>query len=60
MIKFLLFFALLICCWPLAVAFLFVLPLIWLILLPFKIAGLAIHLVVTLLTLPFKILKAVF
>ena len=60
MVKFLLWCALLICCWPVAVAFLFVLPLIWLILLPFKLAGLAIHMVIALFTLPFKVVKLAF
>ena len=59
MIKFLLWFVLLLCCWPLAVAFVFVLPLVWLVLLPFKLAGLALHLVFALFALPFKIVKAV-
>jgi hypothetical protein len=60
MIKLLLWFALLICCWPLALGFLVLLPLIWLVLLPFTLAGLAIHLVFTLFLLPFKILKLAF
>ena len=60
MVKFLLWCALLICCWPLALAFLVVLPLVWLVLLPFKLAWLALHLVVVLFTLPFKVLKIVF
>jgi hypothetical protein len=60
MIKFLLWCLLLACCWPVAIAFLFVLPLIWLILLPFKLAGLAIHMVFALFTLPFKVVKLVF
>jgi hypothetical protein len=60
MVKLLLWFLLLACCWPLAIGFLVLLPLIWLILLPFKLAGLAIHLVFTLFTLPLKVLKVVF
>ena len=60
MVKFLLFCALLICCWPLALAFLVIAPIVWLVLLPFKLAFLALHLVIVLLTLPFKILKVVF
>jgi hypothetical protein len=42
MLKLLLFCLLLFLCWPLALAALLLYPLIWLILLPFRIAGLAV------------------
>ena len=42
MVKFLLWCILLVICWPLALAALFLFPLIWLILLPFRITGFAV------------------
>jgi hypothetical protein len=44
MIKFLLWCILLVICWPLAILALFLYPLIWLILLPFRLLGLAVGL----------------
>ncbi|MEM7297158.1 MAG: hypothetical protein AAF391_02700 [Bacteroidota bacterium] len=41
--KILLWFILLIFCWPLAIALLFLYPLIWLLLLPFRILGFAVE-----------------
>ena len=41
--KFLLWLILLVICWPLAILLLFLYPLIWLILLPFKILGFAVE-----------------
>jgi hypothetical protein len=41
--KILLWFILLVLCWPLAIAFLFLYPLIWLLLLPFRIIGITIE-----------------
>ena len=41
MIKFLLWCILLVLCWPLALMVLALYPLVWLLLLPFRIAGLA-------------------
>lgn len=41
--KFLLWLILLVICWPLAVLLLFLYPLIWLILLPFRILGFAVE-----------------
>ena len=58
--KFLLWCILLVVCWPLAVGLLILFPIIWLILLPFKLAGMAIQLVAMMFALPFKILKVVF
>ena len=42
MVKLLLWCILLVICWPLALAALFLFPLIWLILLPFRILGIAV------------------
>lgn len=50
-------------CWPLALAALFLFPLIWLILLPFRIVGLTVGLVFKLigaiLMFPFRVVKGV-
>ena len=43
MIHFLLFLILLVLCWPLAVLALLLFPLIWLILLPFRLLGFAVE-----------------
>ena len=43
MIKLLLWFLLLIFCWPLALIALVLYPLVWLILLPFRIVGIAVE-----------------
>jgi hypothetical protein len=49
-------------CWPLALAMIFVLPIIWLILLPFRIIGFTLEIVFKLigaiLLFPFKVIKA--
>jgi len=42
MIKFLLWMILLVLCWPLAMAALVLYPFVWLLLLPFRIAGIAV------------------
>jgi hypothetical protein len=42
MVKFLLFCILLVLCWPLAIAALILYPIVWLVLLPFRIAGIAV------------------
>lgn len=56
MLTFLLWCLLLCCCWPLALFALFLYPIVWLILLPFRIVGIAVHgvlhLVWTIVTLP--------
>lgn len=52
MVKFLLWFILLVLCWPLALLALIVYPFVWLLLLPFRIAGIAVEGV-------FALLKAV-
>jgi len=63
MIKFLLWCLLFIVCWPLALLALIIYPIVWLLLLPFRIAGIAVHgaleLVVALITLPARLLRAV-
>ena len=42
MLKLLLFCVLLVCCWPLALLALVLYPIVWLLLLPFRILGLAV------------------
>ena len=61
MIKFLLWCILFVLCWPLALLALVSYPLVWLILLPFRILGLAVagalDLVWTLITLPARMIR---
>jgi hypothetical protein len=63
MLKLLLFCILLVLCWPLALVALFLYPLIWLVLLPFRIVGIAVTgafaLVTALFLLPAKALRAI-
>jgi hypothetical protein len=63
MVKFLLWCILLVLCWPLALAALMLFPLIWLILLPFRLVGIAVFsafaLVTALLTLPARVLRSI-
>lgn len=63
MLKLLLWCLLLVVCWPLALAVLVLYPLIWLILLPFRIAGVAVcgafELVTALLFLPARLIRAI-
>jgi hypothetical protein len=63
MIKFLLWCVLFLLCWPLALLAIVVYPFVWLILLPFRIAGIAVHgaleLVAALITLPARLLRAI-
>ncbi|MBN8577123.1 MAG: hypothetical protein KF775_15450 [Cyclobacteriaceae bacterium] len=58
-----LWFLLLIVCWPLALVMLFIFPIVWLILLPFRIVGLTLDVVFSLikgiLLFPFKLVKAI-
>lgn len=60
MVKFLLWLLLLFFCWPLALAALILYPIFWLILLPFRIVGIAVdgalRLVWAIVTLPARIL----
>lgn len=62
MVKFLLWCILLVLCWPLALGALVLFPLIWLLLLPFRLAGIAVggalDLVWALVTLPARIVRA--
>jgi hypothetical protein len=64
MIKFLLFCILLVLCWPLALLALVLYPLVWLLLLPVRLLGVAMGGVFELLgavvTLPFRILGMIF
>ena len=61
MLTFLLWCILFLLCWPLAIAALFLYPVVWLILLPFRIVGIAVEgalgLVWALVTLPFRIVR---
>lgn len=61
MIKFLLWLILLVLCWPLALAALVLYPLVWLLLLPFRILGIAVEGVLELLRaiilLPARVLR---
>jgi hypothetical protein len=61
MIAFLLWCLLFVMCWPLAIAALFVYPVVWLLLLPFRLVGIAVggalHLVWSIVTLPFFVLS---
>jgi hypothetical protein len=63
MIKFLLWCILFILCWPVALMAIVLYPFVWLILLPFRVAGLAVHgalaLVAALIFLPARLLRAV-
>jgi hypothetical protein len=63
MIKFLLWCILLVLCWPLALLALVLYPLIWLLLLPFRILGIAVdgalELVKAIIFMPVRLLRAV-
>ena len=60
--KFLLWLILLVLCWPLALAALVLYPIVWLLLLPFRIVGIAVEgalgLVWAVVTLPARALRA--
>jgi hypothetical protein len=60
--KFLLWCILLVLCWPLALAALVLYPIVWLLLLPFRIVGIAVdgalELVWAIITLPARVLRA--
>jgi hypothetical protein len=64
MLHFLLFLILAVLCWPLALAALVLYPLIWLILLPFRIVGVAVggvlELIGALFSLPGRMLRTIF
>jgi hypothetical protein len=61
-VKFLLWCILLVLCWPLALAALVLYPLVWLLLLPFRLVGIAVEgaleLVWAIITLPARVLRA--
>ncbi|OGU55210.1 MAG: hypothetical protein A2V66_00675 [Ignavibacteria bacterium RBG_13_36_8] len=61
MTTFILWLILLILCWPLAIAALFLYPIIWLLLLPFRLIGITVKAVFDLLsgiiTFPLKLLR---
>ena len=63
MVKFLLWCLLFILCWPVAVLAIVLCPIVWLILLPFRLIGIAVHgaleLVVALITLPVRLIRAI-
>jgi hypothetical protein len=63
MVKFLLFCILLVLCWPLALIALVLYPFVWLVLLPFRLVGLAVggvlELVSAIIFLPARMLKAI-
>jgi hypothetical protein len=63
MLNFLLFCLLLVICWPLALAALLLYPLIWLILLPFRLVGIVVggtfELIAALFRLPARMLRSV-
>jgi hypothetical protein len=63
MVKFLLWCILLVLCWPLALAALVLYPIVWLLLLPFRLAGIAVggvlELVSAIIFLPARVLRAV-
>lgn len=63
MLKFLIFCILLCTCWPIAIAAVVLYPLIWLILLPFRLVGIVVagtfDLIAALFYLPARVLRAV-
>ncbi|HET6208192.1 MAG TPA: hypothetical protein VFD98_15350 [Terracidiphilus sp.] len=63
MIKFLLWCILFILCWPLALAALLLYPLVWLLLLPFRLVGIAVggalELVRAIIFLPGRVIRAI-
>jgi len=63
MVKFLLFCILFVLCWPLALIALVLYPLVWLLLLPFRVVGIAVggalELVSAIITLPVRVIRAI-
>ena len=63
MMRFLLWCILLVLCWPLAILALVLYPIVWLILLPFRVVGIAVEgvleLVWAVISLPSRLLRAV-
>ncbi|HEY4660038.1 MAG TPA: hypothetical protein VIG91_00940 [Terriglobales bacterium] len=64
MIAFLLWCMLFVLCWPVALLALIAYPFVWLLLLPFRVVGIAVHgvlaLVAAVIMLPFRLLSAPF
>ena len=62
-LTFLLWCVLFVICWPIAIAALLIYPIVWLVLLPFRLVGIAVGgalaLVWALVTLPFTVLRRV-
>ncbi len=63
MAKFLLFCILLFFCWPLALIALVAYPIVWLLLIPFRLLGIAVHgvldLVAAVIMLPARVIRAI-
>lgn len=63
MVKFFLWCVLLIVCWPVALIAVLLYPIVWLLLLPFRLVGIAVHgaleLVAALILLPARLLRAI-
>jgi hypothetical protein len=63
MAKFLLFCILLVLCWPLALIALVLYPIVWLLLIPFRVVGIAVggvlELVGAIFTFPARVLRAI-
>jgi hypothetical protein len=63
MVKFLLFCILLVLCWPLALAAMVLYPLVWLLLLPFRLVGIAVggalELVSAVIFLPVRLIRSI-
>jgi hypothetical protein len=63
MLKFLLWCVLFFFCWPLALFALIAYPIVWLLLLPFRIVGIAVHgvleLVAAIIFLPARVIRAI-
>jgi hypothetical protein len=63
MVKFILFCILLVLCWPLALLALILYPFVWLLLLPFRVVGIAVggvlELVSAIIFLPGRMLRAI-
>lgn len=63
MVKFLLFCILFVLCWPVALLALLLYPLVWLLLLPFRVVGIAVggvlELVSAIIFLPARVIRAI-
>ena len=63
MIQFLLWCLLFVACWPVAIAALLLYPLVWILLLPFRLLGIAVHgvlaFVSAMVMLPARVLRAI-